>query len=367
MEELPAVRLDRYRHQKSEVLAISFVRDWLLVAICREELGARWSRSNRAWLLPWSGENLLRTLVAFENYATIDQQALSGTKGLLLPASLQNPADRRNVQRFGRWMETQRLSPRTVNSYLKAVGFFLRYLELRKIEEITPKTIELFNYEFIVKQQKSVSYQNIVINALKHYFRFLGRDTELPEIARPIGEKRLPDVLSVDEVRRLLASGSNLKHRTLLSLIYSAGLRISEALSLELSAVDGQRMMLHIVKAKGHKDRYTLLSQKILALLREYYEVYRPVRYVFEGLPGEPYSARAAQEVLKAAVSRAGIRKRVTLHTLRHSFATHLLENGTDVRYIQSLLGHSSPKTTMIYTHISTTRVAQIRNPFDDL
>jgi site-specific recombinase XerD len=169
----------------------------------------------------------------------------------------------------------------------------------------------------------------------------------------------------MEEVHRMISCAHSLRHKTLLSLIYSGGFRLGEALGLKLCDIDSQRMLIHIKGAKGRKDRYTLLSQKALAILREYYRVYTPKVYLFEGPNGECYSPRSVQNVVKNAVARAGINKRITPHSLRHSFATHLLENGTDLRYIQNLLGHNSPKTTMIYTHVSDMAVQKIRNPFD--
>lgn len=159
----------------------------------------------------------------------------------------------------------------------------------------------------------------------------------------------------------------HLKHKTLLSLLYSGGLRIGEALQLTLKDIDSKRMLIHIKNAKGKKDRYTLLAPSFLTLLRTYYKQYKPTHFLFEGKNGLMYSATSSQKVLKKSLYLAGIHKPVTLHTLRHSFATHLLENGTDIRYIQELLGHSSPKTTMIYTHVSSKKLSNIKNPFENL
>nr|WP_281229047.1 tyrosine-type recombinase/integrase [Flavobacterium aquiphilum] len=140
---------------------------------------------------------------------------------------------------------------------------------------------------------------------------------------------------------------------------------MSEAINMKMTDIDSQRMLIHVKNAKGKKDRYTLLSTKVLSLLREYYAIYKPKTYLFEGQYGGQYSSRSAQNILQLAVKKAGITKQISLHTLRHSFATHLLESGTDLRYIQDLLGHSSPKTTMIYTHVSSTTLKNIINPFD--
>ena len=175
-------------------------------------------------------------------------------------------------------------------------------------------------------------------------------------------------MLSTEEVIEILKATKNLKHRAILMTIYSAGLRISEAINLKIKDIDSQRMQIRVEQAKGKKDRYTLLSQKNLATLRTYFLAYKPKVWLFEGQEaGEPYSSRSIQNIFSAAVEKAGITKEVSVHTLRHSFATHLLENGTDLRYIQSLLGHESSKTTEIYTHVTTKGFDQIKSPLDKL
>ncbi|MBF6608543.1 MAG: tyrosine-type recombinase/integrase [Flavobacterium sp.] len=266
--------------------------------------------------------------------------------------------------KFRKFLQTKRYSESTVETYMSLATFFCKYLEKRKAT-VSPMIVSRFNYEFIVLPQKSISYQNQAINAVKQYLEYCGVTIEFDELERPKKEKKLPVILSMSEVRDIIRHAGSLKHRAMLIMIYSGGFRISELINLKLTDVDSARMLIHVRSAKGKKDRYTLLSQKALTILREYFIVYAPKKYLFEGVPGKPYSARTAQYVLKHAAASAGIRKKITLHSLRHSFATHLLENGTDIRYIQTLLGHSSPKTTMIYTHVSQAHVQNIRNPFD--
>jgi integrase/recombinase XerD len=196
------------------------------------------------------------------------------------------------------------------------------------------------------------------------------RDTkiEVDKIHRPKRAKILPNVLSKEEVKAILDAHSNLKHKAMLSMIYSCGLRRSELLNLKFSDIDSKRNIVIIRQSKGKKDRITPLSAKILDLLRRYYKEYSPKTYLFEGQEkNTQYSARSLEEVLKKSVKLASINKPVTLHWLRHSYATHLLESGTDLRYIQELLGHNSSKTTEIYTHVSTKNIQQIKSPFDDL
>ena len=187
-------------------------------------------------------------------------------------------------------------------------------------------------------------------------------------IHRPKREKVLPNVLSKEEVKEILNAPKNIKHKAMLSLIYSCGLRCGEILRLKPEHVDSQRKILLIKQSKGKKDRIAPLGEKTISLLRTYYKACKPRTYLFEGQQaGMPYDERSLQKVLKQAVEKAGIRKSVSLHWLRHSYATHLLENGTDLRYIQEILGHSSSKTTEIYTHVSTKSIQNIISPFDYL
>lgn len=184
---------------------------------------------------------------------------------------------------------------------------------------------------------------------------------------RPAKELTLPVILSEQEVESLLKTITNLKHKCLLLVLYSAGLRIGELLALQLGDVDRHRRQIHIKAAKGKKDRITVLSAKASQYLEQYLAIYTPQQFVFEGPQGKAYSLSSVQVIYREACERAGITKKVTLHTLRHSFATHLLERGTDLRYIQTLLGHSSAKTTQIYTHVSTKAMEEIRSPADFL
>ncbi len=186
-------------------------------------------------------------------------------------------------------------------------------------------------------------------------------------IQRPRKAKKLPVVLSENEVKLLLQQVKNIKHKSILFTIYSAGLRRSEVLHLKLIDIDSERNCIIVKGAKGNKDRNTLLSKKLLLLLREYYKVYKPKEYLFEGATGRRYSITSIRKIYGNALVKSGIKKKAHLHTLRHSFATHLLERGTDIRYIQALLGHSSSKTTEIYTHITTKGFDTIESPLDEM
>ena len=167
-------------------------------------------------------------------------------------------------------------------------------------------------------------------------------------------------------VVKLIKVTSNLKHKTILLLIYSAGLRLGELLNLKLGDIDSETMKIHIRQSKGKKDRYIMLSENALKLLREYYKLYKPKVYIIEGQKGGKYSPKSVQNIFKAALKKAGIKKKATVHTLRHSFATHLLDEGTDIRYIQELLGHRKLETTQIYTHVSSHSINKIKSPADE-
>ena len=262
----------------------------------------------------------------------------------------------------------KRCSPNTVNTYCSV---FMRYLRFCKREGFgldDPSSVNTYLLHSIDNRNISISFQNMTINAVKFYFKnVLGKELEAPHIQRPRKEKKLPEVFSEQEVALILKQPENLKHRTILYTIYSAGLRRSEALNLKIGDIDSGRNCIVIRAAKGKKDRLTLLSKKNLALLREYYTVYRPKHYLFEGVNGGQYSVTSLRKIFYRAPKASGIKKEASLHTLRHSFATHLLEQGTDIRYIQSLLGHTSPRTTQIYTHITTKGFNNITSPLDNL
>ena len=270
---------------------------------------------------------------------------------------------------FKSYMHYRRYSPNTIKTYTEALEIFFRFFQNRALESLTIEDIIDFNNDYILKKNLSASYQNQVINAIKLFYRNrFNRAMEVDFIQRPRREKRLPNVLSKKEIKAILEAPTNLKHRAMISLIYACGLRRSELLNLTLKDIHSDRNLLFIRQSKGKKDRVVPISMKLIAMLRDYYKAFKPKTWLFEGqLAGEKYSERSIQLVLNQAVSKAKINKQVSLHWLRHSYATHLLESGTDLRYIQELLGHSSSKTTEIYTHVSTRNLQQIRSPFDDL
>ncbi|GGF23417.1 tyrosine-type recombinase/integrase [Flavobacterium limi] len=273
------------------------------------------------------------------------------------------------IQKFSNWLTSRRYSPNTVKTYTEALKSFLVFHRELLVSEITNDHIILYNNDYILKNNLSASYQNQIVNAIKLFFKImLETKIEIEKIHRPKRAKVLPNVLSKQEVKAILNAPNNIKHKPMLSLIYSCGLSCGELLTLQPVHIDSVRNIVLIKNAKGKKDRIVPLSPKILEILRAYFVAYKPSVYLFEGrIKGESYDDRSLQQVLKLALKKAEITKPVTLHWLRHSYATHLLESGTDLRYIQELLGHNSSKTTEIYTHVSTKSLQQIKSPFDDL
>jgi integrase/recombinase XerD len=272
------------------------------------------------------------------------------------------------IKKFARWMQQRRYASRTVTSYTSMLGIFFSYFPEKGMEEICLADIEDFNYYYVIGNAYSFSYQNQMINAIKlFYIKMLGIRHELKDLERPRKGRFLPGVLSKQEVGIILGSIKNVKHRAILSLIYSAGLRRSELINLKISDIDSKRMLIYIKNSKGAKDRVVGLSEKVLFLLREYYRLYRPGHHLFEGQNGRKYSGTSINLIFQRAKTNAGIKTEGGVHMLRHSFATHLHESGYDIRIIQELLGHKSSKTTEIYTHISTRSIQNVISPFDDV
>jgi site-specific recombinase XerD len=266
-------------------------------------------------------------------------------------------------------LENRRYSANTVDNYVAHVGHLFSYFPLKTSGEITMEDIEQFNHEIFVKRKYSVNTQRQFTGALKlFYMHFHNVHFNFNMLIRPKKINKLPEVLSAEEVKRIVETIDNLKHRCIISLLYASGLRIGELVNLKVSDIDSRRMLIRVSQGKGNKDRYVALSEMILIMLRNYWLEYRPKEYLFNGQSELYYSEESIRAILRAACKKAKILKNnITPHTLRHSYATHLLESGVDLRYVQELLGHSKPETTMIYTHVTQKQLIKVRSPFDQL
>lgn len=260
-------------------------------------------------------------------------------------------------------------SQKTVKSYLGHIKRFEQFIQ-KPIIDMDTSDIKRYILYLINEKKTSHSFANQAISSIKFLWTYtLKRPADkIEQLPRPKKERKLPNVLSKEEVTRILRSVKNEKHKTILFLIYSAGLRVGEAVRLQLSDIDSKRMLIKVKQGKGRKDRYTLLSEVALNQLRKYYYLYKPETWLFPGgKEGSFLTERTVQKIFENACVNAKIKSHATVHSLRHSFATHLLESGTDLRYIQELLGHSSSKTTEIYTHVTENSLSNIKSPLDCL
>jgi len=259
------------------------------------------------------------------------------------------------------------LSESTHRNYCRSAAQLALYFGKTPLE-VSDEQITDYLYLLKDKQHLSASYFKHTVYGLRYIFRYYGLHERIVELPSMKKDKSLPVVLSKKECRRLFAAPRLLKHRVLLALIYSAGLRREEVVNLRPEDIDSDRMQIHIHQGKGGKDRYVVLSKYVLAGLRKYYTACRPVGYLFNGKQkGEPMSFQAVRWVMQQAVKKAGITKKATLHTLRHSFATHLLEDGVDLYSIKEQLGHASIQTTLVYLHIARTEKKLCHSPLDTL
>lgn len=365
---LPKVTLSKGVYQNCNTLFVHFKYSSTIISLLKSRTPARWNPVERVWMLPFlaSMADLVRDVLC--GVALIED---GGIKSYLTnpDSSSISPSALNQIARMEQWMMARRMSGRTIKVYVSAIRVFLSFFKDKLPSRITNEDVTRFNNEYIIGRNKSASYQNQMINAIKKFFEVTeSRSLDPQLIFRPKRGRKLPRVISKEDIKKLLSQTANLKHRTMLSLIYACGLRRGELLSLTLEDIDFNRKVLNIRSAKGNKDRMVPIGDKMIQLIGEYLAAFQPRKWLFEGQhPGELYGERSLQEVMKQAVSRAGISKQATLHWLRHSYATHLHEAGTDIRYIQELLGHSSSKTTEIYTHVSLRNIQQIRSPFDDL
>lgn len=298
----------------------------------------------------------------------IERDKITGASNSDTLASLSDKG-KADVEKYSRWMNANRYPESTVQTYTSMMVKFLRFVSPKEAEDCTSDDLTRMIEEVILPRRLSHSFQNQMISSVKKFYSSVYSKVIDPgSLTRPRPIHRLPNVLSKDEVKLIINGLTNEKHRVMLSLIYACGLRRSELLQLVPSDIERSRNLLRIRQAKGFRDRIVPLSDRTIEMVSVYMQRYKPEKFIFEGqVPGEPYSATSLEKVLKSACEKAGIGKPVTLHWLRHSYATHLLESGTDLRYIQELLGHKSSKTTEIYTHVTTKSIQKIRSPFDDL
>ena len=384
------VTLSVFHHRGEKQIKIEFEYNSTLVNALKTA-GAKWSKTVSSWYIGYSkpsydfliqlfvnefefelkiigDQKIKEVLPDNEKLSNVSKTIESSQTGIKDP-KIEEDYIKPHVTAFKQFLEANRYSNNTVRSYCDGLKIFLSKTYPKPVEEITNQDLEIFFHQHSFKNNLSISWQRLIINALKLFFAQIhNKKVDIHLMLRPKKDKLLPNVLSKEEVQQILNALTNQKHKLMLVLIYTCGLRRSELLNLKPQHVDSDRKVLIIKQAKGRKDRLTQLPQKVIDQLRNYYAKAKPRTWLFEGQkPGEQYSERSLNLVFKQALAKTSIKKPATLHWLRHSYATHLLEKGVNIRAIQELLGHSSLKTTEIYTHVTSTTIQSIPSPIEDL
>ncbi len=331
---------------------------------------SRWDSKNKWWTIPYSVQftEQLTEVCKSQGLIISFEEELSDIMAVKRISRYDIPNYREAPVSYREKLTELRYSAHTVSLYISAFEEFINYYPRLETDTISEPQIKDFIRYLITERRVSESYQNAAINAIKFYYeKVLKGRRRFYFLDRPKREKTLPEVLNTQEILKMIQVTENIKHKLIIMFGYSSGLRLNEINRIKLSDIDRDRMQLRVEQGKGKKDRYTKLSYRILPELDRYIEEYSPKDLLFTGPGGGIYSDRSIQEVVKAAAQKAGVLKKVTPKILRHTFATHSLENGVDLRYIQSMLGHASSKTTEIYTHITTKGFDEIKSPMDNL
>ncbi|SMG53303.1 Site-specific recombinase XerD [Marivirga sericea] len=357
------------------MIGLRFYPDKVIQELVKTLTAVRWSTTYSMVCIPNTNENYTELLAKFRGVAYLDMRYFSrrGWMGSSNPSLIIKAYRKRELDKeyrscpeeYFNELERKRYSPNTVKSYISFFEQFINYYKSEPLIKITEEQVKEY-LQKLIQEGKSDSYVNQCLNAIKFYYEIVLRmPNRFYSIERPAKVEKLPNIISKEEAKLMIERTYNLKHECIISLLYSSGLRRSELINLKLEDIDAKRMLIKVHQGKGNKDRITLLSKKILEKLRIYYKAYKPKKYLFEGREGIPYSGTSVGNIVAKSGRKAGIRMKVKPHTLRHSFATHLLEAGTDLRYIQVLLGHNSSKTTEIYTHVASNIFNSIENPLD--
>tara|TARA_B110000008_G_scaffold262756_1_gene285469 strand:- start:10473 stop:11642 length:1170 start_codon:yes stop_codon:yes gene_type:complete len=367
MESLqhPTIFLEEKIHRKNNQLLIKFDYDETLISLIRSIQGTSWSKSLKAWYILNTKDNLNIILKLFEKITTVDFSKIG--KSAPFKRNL-TEEQKKLLNQFYLFLKGKRYSQSTIQTYTFFIADFINFHTKTPLEELSNRAIELFIETVFMERNYSVSSQRQFISALKIFTVFFPQ-TKIHNLSleRPKKSRRLPNVLSQEEVLRIIQLTKNLKHRAIIVLLYSSGLRIGEVTNLLLRNIDVLRQQIKVEGGKGRKDRFVVLAKSYLPLLQNYLTTFKPALYFIEGPTGKKYSESSIRKFLFKSVQKAGISKRVTPHTFRHSYATHLLENGVGLRHIQELLGHAKPETTMIYTHVAKKDLLDIQSPLDTI
>lgn len=358
-------------------IGLQFYPNKVIQALVKQLPDVKWSKEFSMVYVPNTKHNLNLIFKSFKGVAWINTNVFFKDKVINknnVPISVNEFRKRKIIEGYRYCpesyllkLELKKYALSTVKSYVHSFECFINYYNTIPLNEINENDIRKY-LQYLYNTGQSDSSVNVAINSIKFYYEIvLGMPNRFYSIERPRKKEKLPVVISKEEVKLMINNTSNLKHKCIISMLYSTGMRRGELQNLKLTDIDSKRMLIKIHDGKGGKSRITLLSEKMLVELRDYFKVYYPKEYLFEGQKGGKYSSESLLNVVKQAAVKSGIHTRVTPHVLRHSFATHLIESGTSIRFIQQLLGHNSIKTTEIYTNVSTGYFNEIKNPLDNL
>ncbi|SDE16686.1 Site-specific recombinase XerD [Pricia antarctica] len=375
MNSLKSITLYHLMIKDQKMIGIKFTPDKLIQGLIKSLPGPKWSEQYNMAYIPNTKGNLGIIFNTFKGLVWINYNRFFTNR----PINTGNetvdvewfrkrtpvPGHRPCPEEYLLKLELRRYANSTVKTYVSFFEMFINHYKEKELNTINESDIRAF-LQTLIRRNVSDSYLNQAINAIKFYYEVvLGMPNRFYDIERPRKESKLPTVISKEEILAIIDNTNNIKHRCIVELLYGSGLRRSELLNLKITDVDSKRMLIRVQGGKGRKDRLTLLSKSALEDLRVYYKEWKPGNYLFEGRKASRYGAESVLNIVKKAAARAKIPQTVTPHVLRHSFATHLLESGVDLRQIQVLLGHGSSKTTEIYTHVATNTFMEIKNPLD--
>ncbi len=387
---MPIIHLNYLQHRGKEWISIEAEKDDKINRHLKK-IKARWTKTYECWLLPYSNESILLLKNTFQEIAELDWTELKKelstrkqNKSIGNNAGVNNKTTKttgipsglspENTEAMRRFLETLRLksySESTIRTYRNEFLQLLLLLKNKPVASLTTDELKRYLQYCMEKEGLKENSVHSRINALKFYYEQVENQPQLfLDIPRPKKPFQLPRFFNQTEIAAIIKAVGNLKHRVMLMLAYSAGMRVSEVVSIKTRNIDSKRMCILIERAKGKKDRMVALSPVLLVMLREYWKQFKPKKegYLFEGqYEGKPYSSRSLQFVIDRAKKKAGILKPGSIHALRHSFATHLLDKGTDVTMIMKLLGHNDIKTTLRYLHVTNRDMLQVFSPLDDL
>lgn len=375
MNRLHNITLKHLSINKNKCIGLQYFSHKVIDALIKELPNIAWSELYQMHYLPYSKENLDKIFKLFRGVAWINGNYYFGVNrskdvdestNISWFNNRNTPTNYKTCPKiYLQKLQIKKYSNNTIKNYVSSFEKFINYYKTIDINTLNENDVRKY-ISHLINENRSNAFINQSINSIKFYYEVVqGMPNRFYSIERPRREKKLPIVLSKNEVLKVINCTNNIKHKCIVSLLYSSGIRRSELINLKLTDIDSERMLIRIEAAKGKKDRYTILSKNTLKDLRIYFKKWKPRTYLFEGQIGEKYHANSVGKLVSAAGVNAQLSKRVTPHMLRHSFATHLLEAGTDLRHIQLLLGHNSTKTTEIYTHVATSSFSSIKNPLD--